>query len=723
MKYLFLISLSLYSLLSYAQSNLVIPFKAKNIVVDGQLEDPIWKDIPIYTGFHNYLPNDMGLAKNQTEFQLFHNGEHLFVAATYKDTTSTIQLSSLKRDDIGNTVAESETFVFIMDTQLQQQSAYYFAVNMGGAQVDGLVERSNEGYRLSSNWNTVWQAATHLNGTYKQFELKIPLKNFSFNRDNKAIALQTYVRDIKNNSWTIFTDLSRNYRLFDLRFFQSFAIDQLPKTTQARFAVTPSMTVNHQEDVANETDETQWVPSLDVQYNVSSSLRLDATVNPDFSQIDVDQQVTNLTRFSIFFPERRNFFLENADLFSNLGLEDVNPFYSRRIGAQSSMQFGAKLSGNLAPKTRIGILNAQTEAEGGANAQNYSVLVGEQQLSQRYTLTGFLVNRQETDGFHFGDDYNRVGGINLNYRSLDNKWTGVANVAQSYSDSLSGKNHFYNAGIFYDVRGANFGASIRQLGRNYLTDVGFTPRLFNFDAENDQVIREGYTQASVNTLLSAFPEDSKTINQYRYLFFIQDTFWDEEGSLQQVRSFYNTALFFKQLSALYMNLYYDHVNLKYAFDPLGNGNPLIPDTYNYFRTRLGYNSARNKKLVYNTWFQYGQFYNGLNTSMEVGVNYRFLPYTNVSMRYQLDHLDLNDLGEETFHLAQFTGEVFFTNRLNWTTYVQYSTQNDNLNVNSRLQWEYKPLSYVFLVVTDNLNEQLQRTNWGVAVKVNYRVDF
>ncbi|MEL6975086.1 MAG: DUF5916 domain-containing protein, partial [Bacteroidota bacterium] len=485
MKTLLFASLCFASLFLNAQKKLEIQFLEQSISVDGKLDETVWASLPGYSNFYNYLPTDKGLAQNQTEFKLFHNGEFLFVSAVYQDTTSTVQLSSLKRDDIGNTVAESETFVFIMDTQLQQQSAYYFAVNMGGAQVDGLVERINDGFSLSSNWNTVWKAATSVDGTLKQYELAIPLKNLSFNQNNNAIALQVYVRDIKNNSWTIFTDLSRNYRLFDLRFAQAFAIDNLPKTTAARFAVTPSITVNHQEDVVENARETTFIPSLDVQYNLSSSLKLDATVNPDFSQIDVDQQVTNLTRFSIFFPEQRNFFLENADLFSNLGQADVNPFYSRRIGATSDMQFGLKLSGNVTPKTRIGLLNAQTEADEDNAAQNYGVLVGEQQLSKRFVATGFLVNRQATDGFAFQNDYNRVTGLNLNYKSLNRKWTGVANVASSFTSGESGENLFFNTGLFYNVRGTSLGASVRQVQRDYLAEVGFTPRLFNFDAEAD----------------------------------------------------------------------------------------------------------------------------------------------------------------------------------------------------------------------------------------------
>ncbi|WP_299519153.1 DUF5916 domain-containing protein [Winogradskyella sp.] len=723
MKYFVVVLLLSYTANSWTQESLEIKFIEQSINVDGELNEDVWNQLPTYTNFHNYLPVDIGLAKNQTEVKLFHNGEYLFISAVYRDTTNKVQLSSLKRDDIANTVAESETFVFIMDTQLQQQSAYYFAVNMGGAQVDGLIERINEGFSLSSNWNTVWSAATQVNGTNKQFELAIPFKNLSFNQNNGAIAVQTYMRDIKNNSWTIFTDLSRNYRLFDLRFFQSFTIDNLPKTTAARFALVPSITANNNNDLVTDVKDTSIIPSLDIQYNINSSLKLDATINPDFSQIDVDQQVTNLTRFDVFFPEQRNFFLENADLFSNLGPDDVNPFYSRRIGQETPMQFGLKLSGNVAQKTRLGILNAQTENADTKLSQNFTVLVGEQQISNRFASTGFFVNRQATDGFELTNDYNRIAGINLNYKSKDRKWIGIANVAKSFTSDSSGKDNFYNAGLFYNIRGVEFGATLRQVQRNYIADVGFTPRLLNFDAEQNTIIREGYTQSSVYGVLTKFPEHSKRINQYRYFNGSNNTYWDENGRVQQSISFFNTALFFKELSAIYVNLYHDYVNLKYAFDALGNGNPIVPDQYRYFRARAGYNSSRNRSFVYRGYAQYGQFYNGLNTTIGATLNYRLLPYTNLLMSYQLDDIDLNNLGRETFHLAQFTGEVFFTNRFNWTTYVQYSTQNNNLNINSRLQWEYRPLSYVYIVITDNFNEQLERTNWGVALKVNYRWDF
>ena len=202
-------------------------------------------------------------------------------------------------------------------------------------------------------------------------------------------------------------------------------MEQIPKTNTSRFIITPSSTYNYQDNITQDTSTSTFAPSLDAQYGITSSLRLDATVNPDFSQIDVDQQVTNLTRFAINFPERRNFFIENSDLFSTLGTDEINPFYSRRIGASGDIRFGLKLSGNISPKTRVALLNVQTGKNENTSSQNFGALVFQQRLSRRFTATGFLLNRQKTGKSDPENDYNRVAGVNLNYRSLDNKWTGL----------------------------------------------------------------------------------------------------------------------------------------------------------------------------------------------------------------------------------------------------------------------------------------------------------
>jgi len=690
------------------------------VSIDGKLDESVWQQIPEYTGFYNYAPNDEGLAEQQTEVKLFHNGENLFVSLVYYDTEKRSQVGSLKRDV---PIGLSDGFAMVLDTQNQEQNAYYFSVNAEGTEIDGIVEKINGGYDFSISWNAVWEAKTSTEGNNKIYEVAIPLKFLNFNAENAVFGIQFYVRDIKKNSWTILKNVKRNYRLFDLRFTEKFSIEDLPNKATSKFAITPSVTANYQEDVANNTDETTIKPSLDVQYNVTSSLKLDATINPDFSQIDVDQQVTNLTRFSIFFPERRNFFLENADLFSNLGVNGVNPFYSRRVGANSNVQFGLKLSGNISPKTRLGVLNVQTDKEDDVASQNFGALVVEQQLSKNFSATGFLINRQETDKLEFVDDYNRVTGVNLNYKSANNKWIGLANFGTSFNDNVSGDNNFYNAGIWYNKRGLGWNASVKNVGKNYITDVGFTPRLYNFDAINDIVVREGYTQTTAAIEYEKFYSESKSFNSIRLVNYENDNYFDEKGDVTQSSHFYNSAIFFKNLSSIYANIYYDYENLKYGFDPLNNGNSITPDIYQYAGVQIGYNSVNNKKFFYNLAARYNGYYNGERKSVFTRFGYRLLPFASFQLNYDINHINLNELGKETFHLARFTGEVFFSNRLNWTTYVQYNTQRDNFNINTRLQWEYKPLSYIYLVVTDNYNQDIIRKDWGVAFKMNYRFDF
>ena len=696
-----------------------IKFLKTEISVDGNLKEKVWGELQESTGFYNHMPTDVGLAKNQTSVKIFHNGEYLYIGAVYNDSISRRQVSSLKRDV---SIGISDAFVVVLDTQNQQQTGNLFAVNAYGTQVDALVERVNTGYGLNFSWSTVWKARATVKGTQKIYEIAIPLKALNFTESDTEFGIQFYVRDIKNNSWTMLENVKRNYLTFDLRFTRKFVVKNLPNKATSRFAITPSLSLNYQNDVRENSKDVAVKPSLDVQYNVTSSLKLDATINPDFSQIDVDQQVTNLTRFSIFFPERRNFFLENADLFSNLGAGEVNPFYSRRVGANSDIQFGIKLSGNLTPKTRIGVLNVQTDSENTIASQNYGALVAEQQLTKNFTATGFLINRQETDNFSFIHDYNRVTGVNLNYKSDNNKWIGLVNYGKSFNDNLSGDNNFFNVGVWFNNRELSWNTSLKKVEKNYITDVGFTPRLYNYDAINDIVIREGYTEAEVGVQYRKFYDKSKTINRVRYLNYVTNNYYDQEGKLSQSSHFLNSAVFFKDLSALYYVFEYDMIDLKYGFAPLGNGNSLNPDKYRFGILKMGYNSANNQKLRYRASVQKGTYYSGKRTAAGVYLNYQLLPFANLVASYDINAIDLNELGKETFHLARFTGEVFFNTRLNWTTYVQHNTQRDNFNVNSRLQWEYKPLSYVYFVITDNFNENINRKNWGVSFKMNYRFD-
>ncbi len=708
----------------YAQAQTEkIVFRNSTIKLDGNLTEPVWNDLVPEGKFLNYIPNNGDLATNKTVVKMFHNGKNLYISAVYHDAASEVQIASLKRDDIGSAGGNSDSFALLIDTYNQQQSGYFFIVNMGGALIDALVARNGEGFRVSTSWNTIWNAKTSVKGNLKIFEIEIPLKALGYKADMPDWGVMFHTRNIKLNEWTTSTPIDRNYAQFDLRFTKAFKVENLPENKSSRFTVTPSITMNHTADVQSNVTNTTVKPSIDFQYNLSSSLKLDATINPDFSQIDVDRQVTNLSRFSVFFPERRNFFLENSDLFTNLGVSGVNPFYSRRIGANSEISFGIKLSGNVAKKTRLGILNVATKANGDSPAQNYGALVVQQQLSETFTATGFMINRQETAGFSFEYDYNRVAGVNLNYQSKNKKWTGLANFAGSATSNISGDTNFYNLGVWYNNKSASGYVGIRKVEKNYITDIGFVPRLYNYDAISESVVREGYTQTSGRITLTKFYKDSKTFDNYRYFNLSNNTYLDDQGVISQSRNVLNNNLTFKNQSSIYGWIIHEYVNLKYVFDIFQNGNAIAVDQYNYVNTGVGYSSADNKKFQFGGTASFGTYYSGRRNRLAMNAQYQLMPLARLQLSYERNDIDLKALGNDTFHLARFTGEVFFSNRLNWTTYVQYNTQFDNFNINTRLQWEYKPLSYVYLVISDNFNQNITRQNWGAAFKMNYRFDF
>ncbi len=697
-----------------AQTNPSIPFYDVKINIDGKFDEAVWKNLPENTNFYNYYPDNGTKASSQTIVKIFHNGKNLYISAVYNDITSKIQIASLKRDGF---YGGGDAFSVIIDPFNKQQIGYYFASNIGGSQTDALIEPIDNAFLINKNWNAVWKSKVLVNGKQKQYEYEIPLKTLGYTKDNSIFAIQFYLKNIKLNEWTIFKPVGSEFRLFDLRFNTPFKVENLTEIKTNKFIITPSITLNYLNNTVNDINETNFKPSLDLQYNVNSSLKLDATINPDFSQIEVDRQVTNLTRFAVNFPEKRNFFLENSDLFSNLGVQGVNPFYTRKIGALSEIQVGLKLSGNVAPNTRIGILDVQTEKNNTNSNQNYGAFVIKQKISNLFTSTAFLLNRQSSI------TYNRVAGINLNYQSKNKKWTGLVNYGKSFTSDLSSENNFYNAGIWYDTKEAMINASIKRVEKNYLTDMGFTPRLSNYDAINNSVIREEFTQANASIELSMYPKKSKIIYRYRYLFLDTDAYFDDEGELSQFTTFFNNALYFKNSSSVYVNVYQDFVNLKYAFNPLRNGNFILPDTYNFLSSQIGYNSIPTKKVYYNIAFRHGNYYHGKRTRYYTRLGYHLLPFANLETSYEINKIDLNETGEKAFHLARFTNEIFFNNRLNWTTYLQYNTQFDNFNVNSRIQWEYKPLSYIYLVITDNFTKEIQQKNWGIAFKANYRFDF
>ena len=300
---------------------------------------------------------------------------------------------------------------------------------------------------------------------------------------------------------------------------------------------------------------------------------------------------------------------------------------------------------------------------------------------------------------------------------------GFGTYSNSFNDGVTGKSHAIALENNYNTRTVSFSTKINTVGKNYFTDIGFVPRLRNYDALSQTFIREGYTRFYQDLVINHFPKNQKTIQTYRILSAEVNAYLDESGDVFETNYYYNTALFFTNQMSVYLNLYHDDVELKYAFDPLRNDYLILPGAYQNSAARFGINSDYTRNFYGSVNFQTGSFYGGERQRFGMRTGYRILPLLNLELNYEYNALSFGERGNQGLHLLGLSTEVFFNNRLNWTTYVQYNEQADNLNINSRLQWEYRPLSFVYLVFSDNYSELVGRKNWGITLKVNRRFNF
>ena len=647
----------------------------------------------------------------------------MYVGVTVFDDSIDYVVQSLQRDQGYDNFIKGDGVGIVLDVAGDQNSGYLFAVNVKGVQTDGIVSITNDNYTVDSNWNTKWKSQTFIDGEKKYYEIGIPLNALPYDEKNKTWAINLISIDAKTPQYATLTSFSRNYNILDLRFTKSIEIRDLAKTKASKLTLIPSSVYSYTDDVINKKTTNTLTYGIDAKYNITSSLKLEATINPDFSVVEQDDQISNLTRFDIRFPERRNFFLENGDLFNNLGARGVNPFYSRVIGSKTDIQFGLKLSGKVSNKLRIGLLNAQTESTNTINGQNYTVAVGRRKISKSFSATTFLVNRQALKKHETKNNYNRVLGLNFNYISESNRWLGQFNYAKSLSSGISKNNDFLNATVSYSTRKWLGTSSTSIVNKNYLTDIGFVPRLTNFDAKLNRSINAGFLENYTEIIFNNYNVNGlnrdKNEHKLRVNTFLNSSLKLIEENIELVNIWRN-----KNLSYFFANAFYRHNNLQYATDILKNGKPLPSKIYNTAFIRMGYVSPpTNKALSFQNRLQYGSFYNGDRFRWELVTNYRLKSWANLSANYNLNVIDLKQYGNDTIHTLNFTASVYFNNTLSWTTKAQLNTQNDNLGFNMRFQWEFSPLSFAHLVITDNYGaNHFDRELYGMALKVNYWLD-
>ena len=445
--------------------------------------------------------------------------ENLYIFVKAMDTNRYV-IQTLKRD---NGLYDSDAISIALDPVNQRTNGFLFSVTPYNVQSEDLVS-ANSGGDLNFSWDNKWFSATQRNQDHWTAEIAIPFKTLRYEAGKKIWGINFLRSDLKNNQYSSWTHMPTNFNFFDFGYSGSLVWDQAPPAPGTNIAFIPYATGSLNSNPEEQKPTTgKFNAGFDGKIAVTPSLNLDLTVNPDFSQIEVDRQVTNLTRFDIFFPERRTFFLENDDLFSAYGIPPIRPFYSRRIGLDNDGNAipiigGARLSGNLTKKTRIGVMNMQTLAKGDYAAQNYTAVTFNQRVQARSLVKGYFLNRQAFSGNDKSADpfdrYGRNAGLEYNFSDKAGKWSGWAGYHKSFKPGISGSDQYINAGGQYATKSFEAVIDYSDVADKFYTDMGFVNRIENYDAKLDSSFRVGFRHVFNSYQFRIFPK-SIYINQHR----------------------------------------------------------------------------------------------------------------------------------------------------------------------------------------------------------------
>lgn len=687
------------------------------IELDGRLYETTWQNATSYSDFNKQYPIDEGTAEVKTEVQISYDSDFLYVAAKcfYKGEKKTV-VQSLKRDF---SFPVTDAFAIFLDTFNDQTSGFSFAVNPYGSQREGaLVDGGASG--VTTAWDQAWHSVTSFTNEYWIAEIAIPFSSIRFKPDSKSWGINFARNDLSNNEVSCWNFVPKNFNVANMVNFGTLVWDNPIEKGGINATLIPYYSIGFGDDYTKGTRSNLSNAGIDAKIGLTASLNLDLTVNPDFSQIEVDRQVTNLTRFSISFPEKRNFFLENADLFSNLGFPQIRPFFSRRIGLNAGeivpILYGARLSGKVNKNWRVGAMNLQT----GLNSDNsnYSLAVVERKVLKRSSIVAFTLHKQSFNDEDI-NDFNRIYGTEWTYRSNKGKSYVETFFQKAYTEDFKDNNNAFAIFASQNEKKFRLRTYFQRLEDNYTAEVGFTPRLFNYDALLNQTFRDGYFNYFASGQYWFYPKADLIFRHGPIIetefFFNND--W-EETEQEQV---YSYEVEFQSGAKVSADFISNQVQLKYYTDILrADFAPLPPQIYQYNSTKLAYRSDRRKKLSYNFSSSYGGFYNGTRFNFSGDATYRINPKINLAANFTNDIIEFAEpYGNTTLTSFGFNKEISFTTNLYWTTYLQFNTQAETIGVNSRFQWRYKPMSDLFLVYTDNYDNSLNELNRAFILKMVY----
>jgi hypothetical protein len=726
--------------------------KAKEpIKLDGILDEEQWHAADLATNFYVNSPVDTMAPAFQTEARVLFDEQFFYVSfVCYDDMSKPNIVQSMRRDfdyDFNDNVG-----IFI-DPYNDNTNGFYFLVTPFNVQTEGTIAAGGSlGNSFNADWDNKW--SSHVTRYHDKWiaEMAIPFKSFRYN-SNAANWNVTFLRnDLKHNQLSSWIATPIQFNPASFAYSGKLTWSESPPDAGVNISLIPYVTGSASKDnEAGEPSDASADFGFDAKVAVSPALNLDLTVNPDFSNVEVDRQVINLTRFEFQFPERRTFFLENSDLFATPGFPDSRPFFSRRIGlARDSLgnlhkvpiAYGARLSGKIGKDWRIGVMNMQTKKKSSLNlpAQNYFVAVVQRQIFSRSNIDLFVVDKQSLDvgsyderkSYHQdlvheeinGSDtarslnlYNRIIGTDFNLFTNSNRWNGDFYYHKSFDKFTDDKNYSHGMFLSYATRYFNAYIGENAYGENYHAPAGFVP--------GKAVYTKGY-QAGFSRMEGRFyPKSSNITNmgpalEFNYTKVPNGNTTDWSITAEYEINYQNTA----QLRATARRIFQ---KLPSDFNPIDPEDNISFESGNHFEWmeyNAQYSSDSRKVLTYLIGLSGGEFYNGNRVGVTGTVTYRYQPYGNISIAYDYNELKFpKPYQDARFFLLSPRADLTLSTTVFMTMFVQYNTRYENVNLNARFQWRFRPASDLFIVYTENyLPEQLTSKNRALVLKFTYWIN-
>lgn len=706
-----------------AQSLYVLPTDSL-IRIDGELTESVWQRADVAGDFKQNFPNDTLQAYNRTDVRMTYDRNYLYIATVCYDKNRDKRFiaSSLKRDWEWDA---NDNFTVYMDPFGDRANGFTFNVTPLGVEREGQIFN---GEKVATEWDNKWRSAVRVFADRWQAELMIPLKTIRYRR-NTAYFLMNFARhDLKNNQRIAWRRVPVAYSISALAFADTVRFSTPLPDPGPNISLIPYVgsryTDSRNEGIAatGRTRSLKANVGFDAKIGITPSLNLDLTVNPDFSQVEADQQVTNLDRFEIFYPERRQFFVENQDLFASFGFEQTRPFFSRRIGisrdtstgviVQNPLLYGARLSGKVGKNWRVGLLNTQTanQPDRGIDGQNYTVGVVQRQVFGRSNIAGIFVNRIGLGSTPDSVRLTRITGLEYNLQTADNRWSGKVFYQKLIRPNTSGSAAAHGATLVYTSRNLTLTWLHEYVGRNYrINDVGYVPRT-------------GYWRFSPEVQGTVYVKGERRIVSHGP-FFNTGLIRNLDGRLTDRELDMGWAFTARNTSEGGAGYYTAYNYLFFPFDPTNSDGPQLPAGQGYATQGVFafYNSDRRRLLNIQAEGYTGGYYNGRAVSTQATVQYRFQPYGSISVGTEYNNIRLPDPYKSVRYLLVGPRlDLTFSRKLFWTSYVQFNNQTNNTLLNTRVQWRYAPVSDLFVVYQENyFPGSLRSKNRALVVKLSY----